>query len=168
MSSRPNGRRSVDRVREERERDGSRGRPPSKREWLAYCYRLGDCCLRCGAYNVTLTRDHVEPLVHGGRNDLSNLQPLCESCNSDKADAATDYRPDGWSSLLVYRDGSYHLRSRSRSIPYRGVRWDASVLPAPPPVVECKPAPQPEIPEIPYHLSPESRAPQRFREAWDK
>ncbi len=63
-------------------------------EWAtlkeAYDYK----CLRCGRQEpeITLTVDHVVPLVHGGANDVANLQPLCASCNSWKHDRTVDYR----------------------------------------------------------------------------
>jgi len=52
--------------------------------------RWGDLCLACGAPEVTL--DHVVPLVLGGSNDISNLQPLCIDCNRAKNRKTTDYR----------------------------------------------------------------------------
>lgn len=62
-------------------------------EWRAVCDFYDNRCLRCGATDVVLTADHVVPLLQGGRNDTSNLQPLCLSCNSIKHAAQHDYRP---------------------------------------------------------------------------
>ena len=60
-------------------------------EWLAllklYCFR----CLRCGE-TKPLTVDHVRPISTGGTNFISNIQPLCRSCNSIKAANYIDYR----------------------------------------------------------------------------
>lgn len=40
-------------------------------------------CVFCGA-TERLSVDHIIPLVKGGRNNLSNMQILCISCNSKK------------------------------------------------------------------------------------
>lgn len=64
----------------------------TEREWLGllkkYCYK----CLCCGRSDVKLTADHVIPLARGGNHSISNIQPLCRSCNSSKALKSTDYR----------------------------------------------------------------------------
>ena len=40
-------------------------------------------CRNCGSI-LALTIDHIIPMSKGGRDDLSNLQCLCKSCNSSK------------------------------------------------------------------------------------
>lgn len=57
-----------------------------------YIYgKYGKICLCCGsAKNISL--DHVIPVYKGGVDDVSNLQPLCKSCNSRKGIGITDYR----------------------------------------------------------------------------
>jgi hypothetical protein len=35
------------------------------------------------------TRDHIVPLSRGGGNDITNIRPLCYSCNSRKCDKLT-------------------------------------------------------------------------------
>ncbi len=60
-------------------------------EWETLCNWFGNVCLRCGA-SAPLTVDHVVPLNIGGANDITNLQPLCVSCNSSKRDTLADYR----------------------------------------------------------------------------
>jgi hypothetical protein len=67
-------------------------------EWVALVDALGGRCLACGADEVT--KDHVVPVSCGGGNGIDNLQPLCRPCNSTKGTESTDYRPDGWRSLL--------------------------------------------------------------------
>lgn len=64
-------------------------------EWIAMLAFYGHKCVRCGrsAPEVTITKDHVIPVTLGGSNDITNLQPLCKSCNSSKRQRSTDYRP---------------------------------------------------------------------------
>lgn len=62
-------------------------------EWQALCEYYNFTCLCCGRNDVRLTIDHVVPLKLGGTNDISNVQCLCQSCNSRKRDKFIDYRP---------------------------------------------------------------------------
>jgi len=62
------------------------------------------CCAACGRHEDEcgpLTRDHVRPLTPrpgevAGTNDISNIQPLCFSCNSQKGNRYRDYRKKGF------------------------------------------------------------------------
>jgi 5-methylcytosine-specific restriction endonuclease McrA len=58
----------------------------SKAQWdalkLAYNYKCLMCCKQ--EPEISLTRDHIISLKNGGSNDISNIQPLCLSCNSKK------------------------------------------------------------------------------------
>lgn len=53
--------------------------------------KYGRKCLCCGT-DKNLTIDHVIPVFKGGKNNISNYQPLCKSCNSSKGTKTTDYR----------------------------------------------------------------------------
>ena len=66
----------------------------SNDQWLALCEQYGNKCLACGEHKGKLTADHVIPLSRGGSNDITNIQPLCASCNSRKHDQIKDYRPE--------------------------------------------------------------------------
>jgi 5-methylcytosine-specific restriction endonuclease McrA len=61
-------------------------------EWRDLCNQYGNKCLKCGRDDVKLTADHVIPVVMGGTSDISNIQPLCQSCNSSKGTKTKDYR----------------------------------------------------------------------------
>ena len=63
-------------------------------EWQELVDKFGHRCLKCGKFDteVMLTADHVVPLIKGGSNFISNIQPLCRSCNSGKRDRVIDYR----------------------------------------------------------------------------
>lgn len=62
-------------------------------EWQEMKDFFGHCVI-CGksAENEYLVKDHVIPLYQGGDDGITNLQPLCRSCNSRKGPDSTDYR----------------------------------------------------------------------------
>lgn len=60
-------------------------------EFTALCNQFNNECLSCGS-SGPLTADHVKPLSRGGNNYISNIQPLCGVCNSQKHTKLVDYR----------------------------------------------------------------------------
>ena len=48
-------------------------------------------CLKCGRVDK-LQIDHIISVFNNGENRISNLQTLCNSCNSSKRDNYKDYR----------------------------------------------------------------------------
>lgn len=62
----------------------------SKKKHIVFKY-YGKICLCCGT-SKNITIDHVIPVSKNGSNKISNLQPLCRSCNSRKRTNTTDYR----------------------------------------------------------------------------
>ena len=62
------------------------------KEFRELCERYGNKCLCCGVTGVVLEADHVVPLTRGGSDDISNIQPLCGTCNRSKFVSIVDYR----------------------------------------------------------------------------
>ena len=65
-------------------------------EWIALCVKYAHRCVACCKVNVPLTADHIVALHTGGSNHISNIQPLCRSCNSSKGAKTIDYRESFW------------------------------------------------------------------------
>lgn len=61
-------------------------------EWQGLCAQYDHRCLACGE-NKPLSADHIVPLSKGGTNYITNIQPLCGSCNTRKNAKTIDYRP---------------------------------------------------------------------------
>ena len=72
-----------------RERENEAAGSHTKEEWDEMVAVYG-CCLICGSKNIV--KDHIIPLYQGGSNCITNLQPLCRSCNSRKGPDRTDHR----------------------------------------------------------------------------
>ena len=66
-----------------RARKAGNGGSHTVAEWATKCAAFNDCCAYCGQ-SKPLTRDHVVPLSRGGTDDIANIVPACQSCNSRK------------------------------------------------------------------------------------
>lgn len=60
--------------------------------WKLVLEVCGGACVKCGS-TERLTIDHIIPLSKGGEHDISNIQPLCLSCNDKKNVKVWDGRP---------------------------------------------------------------------------
>ena len=63
-------------------------------EWEKLKKRCNYTCQACGRREpeIQLTEDHIVPVIKGGSDDISNIQALCQSCNSKKNTKIIDYR----------------------------------------------------------------------------
>lgn len=67
------------------------------KEWELVKKRFKHRCPFCGEKEpkIKLTVDHILPILFGGTNDISNIQPLCLPCNSRKHTKLIKFHPSG-------------------------------------------------------------------------
>jgi 5-methylcytosine-specific restriction endonuclease McrA len=81
-------------LRQRRERERQAPGHHTTVDWQELKTHYAFTCLRCKKQEpeIRLSKDHVVPLILGGSNDISNIQPLCRRCNSVKNRRTMDFR----------------------------------------------------------------------------
>lgn len=64
-------------------------------EWQEVKSKFNNTCPCCAKSEpeIALSVDHIVPVSKGGTNYISNIQPLCRSCNSKKNNKTIVYQP---------------------------------------------------------------------------
>ncbi len=79
--------------RQRKIREKQNGGSHTDGEWEELKKKYNYTCLCCGKSEpvIKLSKDHIIPVIKGGKNDIKNLQPLCRRCNSQKHTDDTNY-----------------------------------------------------------------------------
>jgi len=65
----------------------------TKEDWNDMLLFFKNTCVKCGSKEF-IVKDHIVPIYQGGSDGITNLQPLCRTCNSSKGSENIDFRSD--------------------------------------------------------------------------
>ncbi len=57
------------------------------KQWKTVMQEYNGLCAYC-SQKKRLTMDHIVPIDNGGKHELGNVVPTCQSCNSSKSDTS--------------------------------------------------------------------------------
>ena len=74
----------------------------TEKDWARMVARYRGCCAYCGRRPDTLHREHVIPVVRGGRHSVGNIVPACPGCNyRKKTKLLIEFRRDQRSEVIT-------------------------------------------------------------------
>lgn len=92
-------------ARKRRRRVAARDNDLTDAQWASIVDHWAGCAY-CGATDVALQRDTVQPISRGGRYTLDNVVPACRSCNASKCNDEVT----GWLRRKKLDEGRFLVR----------------------------------------------------------
>lgn len=132
-----------------------------------------NCCVRCGATDRPVQKDHIVPIYQGGSDGIENIQPSCAECNAGKGPENIDHRTrrdalwtDRFNALCTERS-IWHNSETVYDIALKLLGFDAYRTPTTPPTpLMPTPTPTPkrvrkkaQNPAIPANQNPNENLP---------